>query len=180
MDDLIKDYEDIALSDNEVMNLVDGRANIILYPQLINYTSIDQMLSPYGACFLLFLSKPNYGHWCVLIKTNDSTIEFFNPYGGFPDDSLNYIPIGYRKESNQYNPTLSQLMYDSPYNLEYNEFKFQSMGKNIKTCGRHCAIRILFKYLTIEKYASLLDKLAEVFEMGYDELVTFLTMYINK
>jgi hypothetical protein len=172
--DILQHYEDIALSDKEVMGLINGRANLVLYPDLNNYNSIDEVLGPYGACFLLFEWKPRYGHWCCLFKTIDGGIEFFNPYGGYPDDSLNHVPMDFRKKSNQYLPYLSYLLLNSPYELSYNEHKFQKYGKNIKTCGRWCAMRLLCRHLSLEQFSKIFKN------KNGDKMVTLLTMWINK
>lgn len=182
-DNIIKIYEDIALSDSEVLKLLDGRCNIILYPDLYKYNSLDEILEPYGSCILLFAFqiKPSiYGHWCAINKISDNEVEFFNSYGGWPDDTLKHILGGIRKKSNQDKPYLSMLMLESPYQLSYNEYRFQKHGKNIKTCGRHCAIRSIFKDLSLEEYKKLLETLGKKLNMDMDELVTFLTIWINK
>lgn len=176
---VLDEYENIALSDKEVLRLVDGRAKIILYPQFAKMNSIEDALQPYGACFILFLSQPNYGHWCCLFRRGN-TLEFFNPYGGYPDDTLEYIPWKFRDISNQNFTYLTKLLIESPYNLEYNEHKFQKMKSDIKTCGRHCAVRLMFRDLTLEDYYDMLKKLSKIFKMNFDKIVTLLTMYINK
>lgn len=165
---------DIALSDKQILRLVNGNANIVLYPNLYKYKSIDQLLSPYNACFILFESRPYFGHWCALIKIDNKTIEFFNPYGGYPDDGLKYIPEDFRKISNQDYPYLSYLMINSPYDLSYNEYVFQKHGKNIRTCGRWSAMRIILKDLTLKEFTKIfLNK-------NGDEMITRLTAWINK
>lgn len=173
-------YEDIALSDKEVLKLIDGKANLILYPDLHKYNTIDEILEPYGACILLFEARPKYGHWCCIFKVNNKLLEFFNPYGGYPDDSLEYIPMHFRLISNQYYPYLSILMYNSPYELSYNEHKFQKHGKNIKTCGRWCAIRLVFRNLSLDEFNELIKLLTKKLNVDSDKLVTLLTMKINK
>ncbi|HLX52494.1 MAG TPA: hypothetical protein VKR58_01040 [Aquella sp.] len=175
--DIINEYKDIALSNSDVLKLVNGKANIILYPELVNYNSIDEILEPYGACFLLFEARLKpfpYGHWCCLFKLDNQTIEFFNPYGGYPDDSLEYIPMDIRKQSNQDYPYLSWLMINSPYDLTYNEHKFQKHGNNIKTCGRWCAVRLLCRNSNLEQFTKIFKN------KNGDELVTLVTMWINK
>lgn len=176
---MLDNYKKIALSDKDVTNIVDGRANIVLYPNLSKMKSIEEALSPYGACFILFLSEPNYGHWCCLFKRGN-VLEFFNPYGGYPDDGLKYIPEDFRNESHQNFTYLTKLLVESKYELEYNEHKFQKLDKDTKTCGRHCAIRLLFRDLPLEDYYDILKILSKEFKMNFDELVTLLTMYVNK
>jgi hypothetical protein len=177
---ILKEYENIALSDKQVLKLINGRANLILYPDLHKYDNIDEILEPYGACILLFEAKPKYGHWCCIFKINDKLLEFFNPYGGYPDDSLEYIPMHFRLISDQYYPYLSLLMYYSPYELSYNEHAFQKHGKNIKTCGRWCSIRLVFRNYSLEEFHNLIKNLEKEFGINGDEVVTLLTMYINK
>jgi hypothetical protein len=180
---IIKQYKDIALSDKEVLRLIDRKANLILYPNLHKYKTIDEVLEPYGACIILFAAQiqPSmYGHWCCIFKMDDQLLEFFNPYGGWPDDSLEYIPMKTRKKSHQYYPYLSNLMLDSPYELSYNEYKFQKHGENIKTCGRWCALRLICRYMPLQEFHDMVKYLTKSFNITNDELVTLLTMYINK
>jgi hypothetical protein len=176
---IIKQYKDIALSDKEVLKLINGKANLILYPDLYKYETIDEILEPYGACILLFEAKPNYGHWCCIFKVNDNLLEFFNPYGGYPDDSLEYIPMRFRVVSHQYYPHLSWLMINSPYELSYNEYEFQKHGKYIKSCGRWCALRLNCRYMSLDDFHSFIEKTKTILKISNDELVTLLTMYIN-
>ena len=111
---------------------------------------------------------------------NPNTIEYFNSYGGIPDNSLEYINNNFAKKSNQDYPYLAKLMYDSPYNLSFNEYKFQGKKPNIKTCARHAALRILFKNIPLDNYYKLFKRTAKKFNISFDELVTLLTMYINE
>lgn len=172
----LKYYENIALSNRDILKLLDNKANIVLYPDLCNYKNLDEILEPYGSCILLFEAKPKYGHWCAIFKVDKDTIEFFNPYGGYPDDSLEYIPLHFRKISNQYYPYLSLLMYDSPYKLSFNEFQFQRKNNDIKTCGRHCVVRLLCRNLSLYDYVELLDLLCLKLNTDYDGVVTMLTV----
>ena len=181
--DILSKYEDIALSDREVLKLIHGRANLILYPNLHKYKTIDEILAPYGACIILYEAVPRYGHWCCIFKVTNNQLEFFNPYGGliegYPDESLEHIPKEFRKKSHQDVPYLSILMYNSPYELSYNEYAFQKHGKNIKTCGRWCAIRLVFRNYSLEEFYLLIQELKNILQMNSDQVVTVLTMYIN-
>jgi hypothetical protein len=176
METVIKNYEDVALSNGDIMRLLNGKVNIELYPNLYKYSNLDELLGPYGACVLLFEAKPKYGHWVCIFKQNSDLIEFFNPYGGFPDDSLLYINRQFRKESRQEYPILSQLLLDCPYELSYNEFQFQRKNKNVKTCGRHCVVRLMFRNLNLYEYKDLLDQLRKKYHTDYDGVVTYLTI----
>lgn len=171
----LKSYEDIALSNEDITNLLNGEVKIVLYPDLHNYKNIDEVLGPYKACILLFEAKPSYGHWVAIFKEDDKILSFFNPYGGYPDDSLDYIPYHFAEVSNQLVPYLSILMYNSPYKLTYNEFKFQKKKKGVKTCGRHCVFRLLNRDLDLYEYKRYLDALCKLYKTDYDGVVTILT-----
>jgi hypothetical protein len=171
----LKHYENIALSNHDILRLLNNKCNIILYPDLPKYNNINELLDPYNACIILYESKPAYGHWCALTKRDDDIIEFFNPYGGIPDCCLKQINLEFRKKSNQLIPRLTQLMENSPYELHYNEFKFQELGYDIKTCGRHCCIRVFCKDIDIYHYKDFLDFLCKHLDTDYDGVVTILT-----
>jgi hypothetical protein len=173
---IIKYYEDIALSNFDIFDLLNGKVNIELYPNLHNYDNLDQLLGKYGICVLLFEAKPSYGHWVCLLKLNNMEVEFFNPYGGFPDDSLLQINQEFRKKSDQEYPLLSELLLNSPYKLTYNEYQFQEIKSDIKTCGRHCSVRLMCQELSLYQYVKFLDKLCKKFDTNYDGMVTLLTI----
>jgi hypothetical protein len=167
----LNEHKSIPLSDLDVMRLVQNKAKVLTYGDLANFDTLDEVLEPYGSIFLLYEAKPNFGHWCCVFKMEDNTIEFFDPYGGFPDTQLDYIPEYFRKVSGQYYPHLSALLYESPYNLTYNEHKFQKHGPNINTCGRWCALRMALKDLTLKQFSKL-------FKTKYsDYLATLLTLF---
>lgn len=166
---------DIALSNYDILKLVNNKANIVLYPNIHNYKTIDEILEPYGAAFILFESKPKYGHWCLLFKQTPALLEFFNPYNGLPDASLKFINKEFAKETKQNIPYLSLLLLKSPYQLSYNEFDFQEHNPNIKTCGRHCVVRYWAKDLDLYKYKDLIYSLCKKANITPDELVTYLT-----
>lgn len=170
---------DVALSNEDIERLLNGRCNIVLYPNIHKFETLEQLLYPYDSCVLLFQSKPNYGHW-VCITKHENDIEFFNSYGGYPDDSLNYINKKYAEESGQDYPYLTKLFLDSGLNLFYNEYKFQEKNKDIKTCGRHCVVRIIHKMYDIYQYKEILDELCEIYGSNYDGIVTMLTYHYDK
>lgn len=166
----IEHLKNIALSDKDVLDLVEGKATIMLYSDLHKYKTLDDVLKPYGAIFLLYEIKKDYGHWCAVFKQDNDTVEFFDPYGKFLDTELEWIPTQFRKISNQWYPHLTALFYHSPYkNLIYNQYPFQKKGNNVKTCGRWSALRIMFRDLPLDDFASLfLGKKS-------DDLVTLFT-----
>ena len=156
------------LSDSNILKLVNGKANIMVYENLIHCKSIDEILKPCGACFLLYQNKPNFGHWCLIFKLNKNTLEFFDPYGYIPDSELKFVPQEFRKLLNEDHTYLLRLLYNSPYNIDYNEHRLQELAKNINTCGRWCVVRLWCKKMKLQKFANL-------FNCG-DKLITILTI----
>lgn len=171
----IEKYLNYPLSDHDVMKLVHNKANIILYPEIYKYNTIDELLEPYGSAFILYEWKPNFGHWVTLNKIGDNTIEFFCSYGVIPDDHLGWVPKNFRKKSHQNFSYLTRLLYESPYNVDYNEYPFQKKGSGISTCGRWAGMRILLKDIPLKKFAKIFK------HKNGDELVTLITYeMINK
>lgn len=177
---IIRRYEDIALSDTQVLKLVNKKANLILYPDLHKYKNIDQILDPYGACIILYESEPNYGHWCCIFKIDNNILEFFNSYGDYPDVNLEKIPEHFRKESNQNFPHLGWLMYNSPYELTFNEHQFQKYGSGIKSCGRWTAFRIICRHMLLEDFYKMVKYFIKKFKITSDQFVTLVTMWVNR
>jgi len=182
----IKELENIALSDSQIMNAVNGDANLVLYPDLHKYNSIDQLLGKHGAAIILYESKPSYGHWTCIFKVSPNEIEFFNSYGnsggahdGVPDGMLNLIPSNFRKESNQDHTYLAKLMYNSPYSLSYNQYNFQKDGTGIKTCGRHVSNRLNMRHLSLDEYYRVMKKYCKEFNTDFDGAVSILSRNIN-
>lgn len=174
MNKLIKKLEDKGISNFDILELVDHKANLITYTDLAKVNNIDEILDPYGACIILFLTRKNYGHWCCLFRTGN-LLEFFDPYGLKPDEELNFkIDPYFRKIAKQDYPHLSYLLYHSPYKISYNHFQFQKFKKDVKTCGRHVAVRLMFRHLPLEKYIKLI--LSSKFDP--DKTVTLLTFHI--
>ena len=177
MFDIIKRYEAIALSNKDMAKMLNHENKLVLYPDLHKYDNIDDVLGPHGMCTLLFESRPNYGHWTCLWKFDKDTISFFNSYDGLPDDSLEYINNKYKDESHQNYPYLSRLLYDSSYKLTYNEYAYQKHGQDIKTCGRHCIVRLWARKLDDDQYHKYITDFINKYHLkDADEFVTILTM----
>ena len=166
----IKLLESKSLSNEDLMKIVNHKANLLIYHQLKGYDNIDDVLGPHKACILLYETSYNYGHWCCIFKRDKDTIEFFDPYGYYPDSELKWIPK-YLRKNGRY-PHLSWLIYHSPYKLIYNDHRLQRSKKDVSTCGRHVGVRLVNRDIPIDTYAKILlsDK-----EFDPDFIVTLLT-----
>jgi hypothetical protein len=147
MEKKILKLENVALSDKDIVHLTQNKCNVMSYADLLNYKTLDQALGQFGALCVLYETGENFGHWVAVIKVNDKLVEFFDPLSSKPDREWKYISEVYKKK-----PYLSHLMKESPYELSYNQYKFQKNKKGINTCGRHCSMRIILKHFTLEEY----------------------------
>ncbi len=163
-----------ALSDNDVKALLKGYTKIVPYSDLHKYKSINQLLKPYDSAVILYESEPNFGHWVSLIKRKKS-IEFFDPYGFFPDDELKWIKPLIRIQNNADHTYLINLLLTSKIPIEYNNHALQGENPNIQTCGRWSVIRILFKNWNIDKFSQILNS---DHNLTGDQIVTQVTNFI--
>ena len=168
----IDDHKEIALSDDQVLQMVDGKAKVLIYRDLRKYNTLDEAMGPHKAIFLLYETEPDYGHWTLVFRQSPDTVEFFDPYGVFLDDELSWVKLNTRRMLGQNVPYLSRLFYYSRYpNLIYNNYKFQKMGEGINTCGRWCVLRLVCRDYSLEEF-----KNAFLHKKG-DDIATILTSF---
>lgn len=173
---LIKRLKQISLSNEELDEILGKDTLIYRYPMLAKYQNIDDLLGPNRECIILYMTGENYGHWTCLFEAPDGTLEFFDSYGYFIDDELDFNnDLHFRREQNQDYPHLTWLLYNSGYPISYNQYQFQSDNKDITTCGRHVAVRLLLRHLTLDEYKDFIDS----FKDDPDTVVTLLTSFVN-
>ena len=142
-----------SLTDTDINNLLGGETKIIFYRDLKNYSSLEEVLEPYGNTVILYPARSESdGHWTALLrsvnKKGEPVVEFFDPYGNDPD-------YGFTKTDIKLPYYLALLMLASNEKLEYNNHKIQKLAKNVGTCGRHVVNRILYDFLPIDEYYKL-------------------------
>ena len=173
---LIKKLEKIALSNTDVLDLVNHKANFITYDKLAHSKHIDDILGSYGACIILFLTREKFGHFCCIFKIDKNELHFFDPYGYMPDEQLDFeIDKNTRKKRHEDFTYLLWLLLNSGYKVTYNEIQFQQDSANVSTCGRHCAIRLLLRNLNEDEYKKIIKRT----KINPDILVTILTYYLS-
>lgn|SRR5574337_1618016 len=168
---LLKELKAKALSNDEIYKLLNGKVKILVYPELSKFKNIDQLLSPHGCAIILYQTKKNFGHWIALIKQGKNIIEHFDSYGIKPDGELKFVKSYMRKELGQEYPHLTYLLYHSPYQLSYNQYRLQKMQKHISTCGRWSVARCILKDVPLDQFV----KLFKVKNYTPDDVVTMLT-----
>jgi len=158
MQNIIKNAEKKDLSNEDILRITKGKVKIIEYKELHNATSLEPFLEPYGSLVILYETREGYGHWVCLIKRGINSLEFFDPYGFKVDEELNLINEMHirRNSENQIQPHLTALIQSGGYRVSSNLTKLQKFKKDVNTCGRWVALRILLKNMSIEKFTKLL------------------------
>ena len=156
-------------------------SRIVTYPELKKYKTMEQLLpKDKDYIFLLFLSTPNSGHWCLL-SNNNNVYEFFCSYGSSPSTPLRWLDSNKRKELGQQIPYLDNLLSRTNKDVIYNPIDYQNnRDLEVSTCGRHDCFRlmtILKHNMSLTKYYEIMKNLKSKLNMTYDEIVSD---YINK
>lgn len=114
----------------------------ILYEDMANIDSINQLMPQ----TLILYQLAFVGHFCCVF-INDEGINFFDPIGQIPDDSLKYVRMDIPNHDFTY---LLELLSHSNLPVIYNEHRYQKNDSN--TCGYWCTIRMIFSYLTNDEF----------------------------
>ena len=148
-------------------------AKILKYSELNNYKTLDEIIpKDKDFFFLLYENSPNRGHWTVVSKNNKEA-EYFDSYGGAPDNPLNWNNKETNKELEQDKKKLTSLFNHSNLKVIFNPIKYQEEGDDISTCGRHCVFRIknMKEGKNLHEYYELMKKLKDTNNKTYDEIV---------
>ena len=154
----INEVKEYALSDSDIRKVLGREIPIIPYPELKDYTSIEQCFDRKGRCILLFLTNsPTEGHWCCMLNKKKG-IEFFDPYGDAPEEQLEDMPPSKLAALEQDRPYLTRLLRASGRPVYYNTHAFQKTKDGVNTCGRWCIARLLYAPKSLEYFKSVVDK----------------------
>tara|TARA_R110002073_G_scaffold179166_1_gene337665 strand:+ start:1330 stop:1857 length:528 start_codon:yes stop_codon:yes gene_type:complete len=150
MDKLINDAEAVDLSKENILEITNNGCDVVVYHNLGDYNSLENLLGDKGAVILLYETKQNFGHWVALFYTDSSQqeIEFFDSYGFKPDEELNYA-----KYDDQ--PYITELIQKSNKKIIYNTKKLQTFKEDINTCGRWTSLRIAMREVPLQKFQYL-------------------------
>lgn len=162
---------DYPLSSTDIKSILPTR--LITYNDLNNFSSIDQLLINDMVIILVPMEYLNQGHWICLIKNLDG-IEYFDPYGFFPEEAKKYTVPNIQNHNN----LINKLMKNSPYQLSYNEIDFQAQDDNIATCGRWCILRCLMRYTGLYEFESIIKDLCKKYYLTPDEFVYIITEFL--
>jgi hypothetical protein len=163
LDRILKQMEGKALSAHEVTAMCGAR--VILYEELAQYRSIDDMLQGDRAIVILYQNTQYSGHYVALLKKGN-LIEFFDSYGMKPDEELRYV---------EYNriPLLTRLLQSAIKDgcrVIYNATRLQSMRTGINDCGEFAGMRIRMYDLSQEDFLNMFKG------SNPDKLVSLMTL----
>jgi hypothetical protein len=175
-----QDIEEIA---NQRITIITAQNKTIILNSIFN-TPINKHNTPY----LVHYQTDNHGrtivgHWaCMIINKYNKTVYWFDSYGIFPDDELDFIPYSYRRITNQKNRYIGNFLYtlmNRGYKISYNDKQLQRLGDGIATCGRYCALFIALQPITPEDFVAYLNEFKpSKYPNGYDDIVTIITSKI--
>jgi len=170
----IEEVEDTPMNDTNIRTYF-PEAKIITYNDLNDLEHIDDLLPDNKSyAFMLIEQKPKSGHWVSLDRLGN-TINFFDSYGGKPDDQLKYTPEKNKALLGEANKRLTTLLKDSGYTVKYNPHRYQELAADIKTCGRHVCNRVksVKEGKSLQQYKDFMDDIKKAKNMNYDEIVSY-------
>lgn len=159
------EHEPLAFSDLRRMLGKDAKdTNLILYEQLQTMTLVDFLKHP-AIIILIHQQGQKVGHFFVILIKN-YTIEHFDPYGY---DLNNLFRI------TQQSPILLKKMYnESKKKIIVNSIKFQTLNKNMDTCGRWCVGRIKLKERDLKQFQKFMNQTIQ----SNDAKITWITYFL--
>jgi hypothetical protein len=155
-----EDIKSYPLSETDMRKVI-PTLKIISYTDLLDASSIDDVLDEKGRLMLLYLTEnESTGHWVCLLKLRDQPIlEYFDPYGGYkPDGEKTWLSKEKQKEFGQDTNKLTKLLENSSYEIKSNAVPFQASSDDMNTCGRHCLARLYFKHLDLPGYTDMVKQ----------------------
>jgi hypothetical protein len=165
-----------SLSDKDIYK-INPNLKLILYEDVSQYKNIDDLLYPFDSVIILYewerTKDASIGHYVAVNRLKDGSIEHFDSYSIKPDEELKQLKNAsdsYKRMTKQDQQYLLKLYIKSPYVISYNHYPFQSLDKDVSTCGRYCVLRCLLRMLTLEEFAKFITSNGNT-----DDFVTLLT-----
>lgn len=171
--------ERIDLTDDDLVDLTRGKCNILAYEDLEKYNTIDEVLGEYKCAIILFQSTQNTGHWVTIFTSaqNPNLLIFYDPYGWPIDSELKYSKYNLRVHQGEEVAHLSYLIEQSNYKVISNPNQYQSNAKDTRTCGRHTAVRVVFRKMSVNQYKHFITNSFQ--GMNPDQSVSMLTLLFS-
>lgn len=170
----LEKVREYALSNDDINQILSPDTNIISYPELTRYATIDDVFDELGRVILLYLTESeNVGHW-VCMWRDGRTIQYFDPYGNKPEEPKSWLSKGQNIRYGQAGNYLTDMLRQSGRPVFYNTKDYQKEHNDINTCGRHVVARLLLKDLPAKQY----DEIIEDAGVSPDDFVSLLTYFL--
>jgi len=168
------------LSNFQLQSALGDGTKTIVYAQLRNYNSIEELLPNVGDFqIILIRDNPKSGHWVVIERKSQDLYYYFNSFGESYNQDLYLISSSIRKILGSYDNYLNDLLKGKK--VEYMNKKFQQNYS--ATCGRWCVLFIIMTtklmYNMKEFINFIREKKKELQMKSYDDLVLKLTETIS-
>ena len=150
-----------------------GQGHIIKYADLVNFNTIDDIFGDYNFVIVLIESKPNSGHWCCMLRY-DNTIEMFDSYGGTIDHELSFISKKMKDKLGENRNILTELLNKSGHKVVVNKYKMQSEQNHVDTCGKFVLLRIIMflcANMQLKEFVNFVKTNAKKLKLSNDEFV---------
>ena len=171
LENIVRFYVRRDLSGDEIKKLIGKEP--ILYSDLKNYSSIDQVLGQRGYAVILYQKAELDGHYVSLFKDGDGHLNFQDSYGYGVDVPINMGLLPFDKPLPRY---LGQLIESSGMRLITNDFDYQrGKMKGYADCGRHACLRIRCRSLSNDDYRYMMTNNVSKF-LTPDHNATILTL----
>lgn len=178
----IQDANYKALTDLDIKKHLGDDVKIISHQDLKDYKTIEDILpNKKDVAVIIWESKPNYGHWTILLRyideeTHKPTIEYFDSYGYPINEPLKWVNKKYKKSIDE-SPYLLPILKDAQnrYDIIYNSKNLQNRKEDVATCGRHCisrAISIMKYNQSLSNYIKMMNEIKNTTGFDYDSAVS--------
>jgi hypothetical protein len=155
---LIGNAEKVSLTGEQMELITEGKCRVVTYEELENCETIDDCFRDKLGLIILYQKKSNFGHWSVLYKTSNDTLNFFDSYGFQMDTELKFSDFNLRQHNGVETPHLTALIDKSHYKLTQNKVQYQKRENDLNTCGRHACVRFRMREYNNKQYADLFKK----------------------
>lgn len=169
--EILQKIKQNALSFTQLHQLVGSKntsqCRWIVYDDLKQYSSIDELMKLGAVVILLMIEKPNapkVGHF-ILLLDHKTHYEHFDSYGLTMDEE-----IGLTQEHH-----LTNLFKSSRRKIVDNRVRLQTFREDINTCGRWVVARYLLKQLELDEFLRLI----KYFIRPSDDLVAAMTLLLQ-
>ena len=155
---LISNAEKVSLTGEQMELITENKCRVVTYEELENCETIDDCFRDKLGLIILYQKTNRKGHWCVLYKAGNNTLNFFDSYGFQLDSELKFSDFNLRQHNGVLTPHLTALIDKSQYKLTQNKVQYQKEENDVNTCGRHACVRFRMREYNNKQYEELFKK----------------------